>query len=156
SRTSAAAAEALGRSVPASAFFYRYRPDDEHNPYFGLLAFADAVVVTGDSIAMVSEALAAGKPVLLFDTGTGRRSMRGRGGGRAADRGNDVELGSDVFRLLMRIGARRITRDIRLVHRALTDSGRVAWLGEPWPRPGPADPSVAARTARRVLSLVGS
>jgi uncharacterized protein len=37
------------------------------NPYFGYLALADAIVVTADSVAMVSEALATGKPVLVAD-----------------------------------------------------------------------------------------
>ena len=33
------------------------------NPYFGLLALSDALIVTEDSVSMVSEALASGKPV---------------------------------------------------------------------------------------------
>ena len=37
------------------------------NPYFGLLALADAIVATGDSVNMVSEALATGQPVHIFD-----------------------------------------------------------------------------------------
>ena len=35
------------------------------NPYFGLLALADAIVVTEDSVSMVSEAAATAAPVLL-------------------------------------------------------------------------------------------
>lgn len=35
------------------------------NPYFGLLALADAIVVTEDSVSMVSEAVATQAPVLL-------------------------------------------------------------------------------------------
>ncbi|MCW3475935.1 mitochondrial fission ELM1 family protein [Limobrevibacterium gyesilva] len=35
------------------------------NPYFGMLALADAIVVTGDSVSMVSEAVATSAPVLL-------------------------------------------------------------------------------------------
>jgi len=35
------------------------------NPYFGLLALADAIVVTEDSVSMVSEAVATSAPVLL-------------------------------------------------------------------------------------------
>jgi mitochondrial fission protein ELM1 len=35
------------------------------NPYFGFLALADAIVVTGDSVNMVSEAAATGKPVYV-------------------------------------------------------------------------------------------
>jgi hypothetical protein len=36
------------------------------NPYFGYLAEADAIVVTSDSVNMVSEACATGKPVYVF------------------------------------------------------------------------------------------
>jgi mitochondrial fission protein ELM1 len=37
------------------------------NPYFALLALADTVVVTGDSVSMVSEACSTGKPVYVYD-----------------------------------------------------------------------------------------
>lgn len=37
------------------------------NPYFGLLGAADAVVVTSDSVSMVSEAAATGKPVHVVE-----------------------------------------------------------------------------------------
>lgn len=43
------------------------------NPYFGYLGLADVVVVTCDSVNMVSEALATGKPVHVVDL-PGRRS----------------------------------------------------------------------------------
>lgn len=36
------------------------------NPYFGFLALADAIVATGDSVSMVSEAAATGKPVHIM------------------------------------------------------------------------------------------
>ena len=37
------------------------------NPYVAMLALADAVVVTADSVNMVGEACATGRPVLLFE-----------------------------------------------------------------------------------------
>lgn len=40
---------------------------DGDNPFFGLLALADAVVVTADSVNMVSEAAATGKPVHIVE-----------------------------------------------------------------------------------------
>lgn len=44
------------------------------NPYLGILALADRLLVTTDSTSMVSEALGAGKPVDLFSfSGLGRR-----------------------------------------------------------------------------------
>ena len=36
------------------------------NPYFGILAHADLIIVTGDSISLSSEAAATGKPILIF------------------------------------------------------------------------------------------
>jgi len=45
------------------------------NPYFGFLAEADAIVVTGDSVSMVSEACATGKPVYVFDLEGGSRKF---------------------------------------------------------------------------------
>ena len=38
---------------------------DKDNPYLGILACADAVVVTGDSMSMCAEAAVTGKPVLI-------------------------------------------------------------------------------------------
>lgn len=37
------------------------------NPYFGMLGLAEAVLVTADSVSMVSEAAASGKPVHVVD-----------------------------------------------------------------------------------------
>jgi mitochondrial fission protein ELM1 len=37
------------------------------NPYFNMLAEADAILVTGDSASMVSEASATGKPVYIYE-----------------------------------------------------------------------------------------
>ena len=39
--------------------------NDQPNPYPGILAMADAVIVTSDSINMASEAASTGKPVLI-------------------------------------------------------------------------------------------
>jgi mitochondrial fission protein ELM1 len=37
------------------------------NPYFAFLALADAFLVTADSVSMISEAAATGKPVHILD-----------------------------------------------------------------------------------------
>lgn len=43
------------------------------NPYFGLLAWADVVVTTVDSVSMSSEACTAGKPLLVFDLSAAKK-----------------------------------------------------------------------------------
>ncbi len=46
------------------------------NPYFGFLGLADAIVATSDSVSMVSEACATGKPVYIFDLEGGSDKFR--------------------------------------------------------------------------------
>lgn len=62
-RTSENARDALRRAVaPLGGWVWDMAGD---NPYFGLLALADAIIVTEDSVSMVSEAAATSAPVLL-------------------------------------------------------------------------------------------
>ncbi len=46
------------------------------NPYFGYLALADQIIVTCDSVSMVSEACATGKPVHVFDLPGGNAKFK--------------------------------------------------------------------------------
>ena len=43
------------------------------NPYFGFLALADTLIVTGDSVSMASEAVATGKPVYIAPLKSGHK-----------------------------------------------------------------------------------
>lgn len=64
-RTGADAEGALisALTVPHHAFLWSRGGD---NPYFGFLALADAIVVTGDSVSMCSEACATAAPVYIY------------------------------------------------------------------------------------------
>ncbi len=68
-RTGAPAAEALAQSLQAVPHRLFRWGDAGPNPYHGFLAWADAVVVTGDSVSMLSEALATPGPVFIADPG---------------------------------------------------------------------------------------
>ncbi len=46
------------------------------NPYYGMLGLADAIVVTCDSVNMVSEACSTGKPVMVIDLPGGSDKFR--------------------------------------------------------------------------------
>lgn len=46
------------------------------NPYLRYLACADAVIVTGDSISMMSEACVTGKPVFIFEVPTRNKRVK--------------------------------------------------------------------------------
>ncbi|HIJ39185.1 MAG TPA: nucleoside-diphosphate sugar epimerase, partial [Rhodospirillaceae bacterium] len=52
-------------SLPQPRFVHCWRPDSD-NPYMALLAMADGVVATGDSMNMCSEACATAAPVYIF------------------------------------------------------------------------------------------
>ena len=69
SRTRPEVAGALEAAFSVPAVLHRYRANDPQNPYFGILALADAFVVTSDSVAMLSEAAATGRAVHIFDLG---------------------------------------------------------------------------------------
>lgn len=45
------------------------------NPYFGLLALADAIIATSDSVSMISEACFTGKPVYVVNLDGGSRKF---------------------------------------------------------------------------------
>ncbi len=66
SRRTGAQNEATIRQYLAGVPSYIWDGQGE-NPYFGLLALADMIVVTSDSISMVSEACSTGKPVYIYE-----------------------------------------------------------------------------------------
>ena len=74
-RTGGEATEALAAGLaPAMHLLYRWgEPGD--NPYAGFIGLADATVVTGDSIAMMSEACAGEAPVFIAALGEGPRAQ---------------------------------------------------------------------------------
>jgi uncharacterized protein len=65
-RTPAALATRLRKAFAAFPGVFWRGPEDGVNPYAGLLAWADRIVVTPDSVNMLSEACATGKPVHTF------------------------------------------------------------------------------------------
>lgn len=65
SRRTGTAVDAIEDILGDDAMVYRWDSGEE-NPYAGFLALAEAIVVTGESVSMCSEACATGKPVYIF------------------------------------------------------------------------------------------
>lgn len=122
SRTRDSAVEALSASISAPHYLHRWQPADPANPYMAMLGTADRLIVTADSIAMLSEACATGKPVMMFDLG-GMRDPD-------SDQPRDFRAGGFLYGVLMRWFWQRLSRDITLVHRQLRDSGAAVWTDE--------------------------
>jgi len=67
-RSSAAQCNYLRLALSADFYWHDWNQPNEAkgNPYLAFLAHSDAVIVTGDSISMASEACSLGKPVYVF------------------------------------------------------------------------------------------
>lgn len=71
-RTPKAFAKAIAKRLTCRYHLYEWG-SSEANPYHGMLARCDALIVSGDSVSMIAESCASGKPVLID---TGFHSMR--------------------------------------------------------------------------------
>lgn len=152
-RTAPAALRELQRGIAGVPhYFYRWRPGAQHNPYYAYLALADALIVTADSISMLTEACATGKPVYMFDPGLGRQAMRC--GSEKVSGTNDFNLSTWMYRGLMRWGPQRLSRDITLVHQRLIAAGNAVWLGEEFPAVAPPPLQDIDRAVQRVRQLL--
>lgn len=137
-RTPAETIETFCANVSVPTYMFRWSKDAKDNPYFAFLGLAEAIVVTGDSMSMLTEACATGKPVHIFDLGVGRRAMRPQTVAAAAAAESEqrrgrieaVHLKAFFYRLMMRLGPQRLSRDIRIIHRHLVESGQAVWLGD--------------------------
>jgi hypothetical protein len=162
-RTPPRALAVIAESVTVPARIFDWQAAKADNPYLGFLGLADAIVVTGDSMTMLAEACATGKPVHIFDLGEGRYGMRENAPQRApaavahpwlmsALRARAKHLKVRVAKAILPV---RLHRDTRPIHRKLIESGRAVWLGDAFPdRPVPAQQSDVAVVAARVRSLL--
>jgi len=129
-RTGEAATDALQAAVTAPSYFHRWQADAPDNPFHAFLGLASRIVVTADSISMLSEAVSTAKPVLLFDIEEGPHAMRrDLDSRRIGTRGRSLD--ATVFRLLINHAPPRYARDLRVVHRQLIAAGPAQWLGDP-------------------------
>jgi len=134
-RTPKRAAEELQRHLTVPNYLYHWRADDQSNPYFGILALSDELIVTADSVSMLGDACATGKPVYMAELGGYGYPMRPE-----CHAEMDFRLIGLTYSWMMRFGPQRLSRDLRLVHRALLDTGRAVWLGESFVAPPPSLP----------------
>jgi uncharacterized protein len=146
-RTPTDVADAIDGELRVPHRLYRWRRDDPDNPYLGFLALAERIIVTSDSMSMLVEATATGKPVLIYD-------LADRDGRNTIWR--LPTLRALTFQLGRALGPRQIVRDVTAVHRAEVAAGRAVWLGQEWPTgkrpPPPADAQAAAARVRELFA----
>jgi mitochondrial fission protein ELM1 len=120
-RTPKLTADALESSLTVLHYSYRWGRSTE-NPYRGMLALADAFVVTGDSMSMLSEARAMGKPLYIFDMGDGRTPWW--------KLLHNYRYKPLSHHLGMGLGSERMRRDVGKIQQSLIDAGDAIWLDE--------------------------
>ena len=151
-RTPPGAAAALAAELRVPHVMHEWRADQDENPYLGYLALADQFIVTGESMSMLTEACATGKPVHIFD-------LRDEGLPATAQerlRRLRESLGYRplTHRLAQRLAPVRMRRDISALHDALIRNGRSVWLGDPLPESKPLPLPDSSAASKRVLALL--
>lgn len=164
-RTPAHTIDTLIEGLTAPAYVFRWARNAAENPYFAFLGLAEEIVVTGDSMSMLTEACATRKPVHIFDLGEGRYAMH-----PPAEPDPRVEIArrprwkgvershiqTFLYRQMMRFGPKRLSRDIRIIHKHLVEQGRAVWLGDPFPADRNLPPlECVSRAVEGVRTLFG-
>lgn len=124
-RTPEAFLDRLLALVPTPELLYRWGEAGD-NPYPGLLAWADRLIVTEDSVSMTAEALMTGAPVFIAPID----SARPEDGSRWWLRRSNYNWKALSHRLGMSLAPERFHRDVRRFHWRLVDAGKAAWLGD--------------------------
>jgi hypothetical protein len=148
-RTPEAAIDILSRQNGIPGHFYRWRPNDSDNPYLAFLALGDQFIVTGESISMLTEACATGKPVHIYCPGMGTDA------GHHATRPPRPSPRQRFNQLSNRHAPKRWRRDVRKIHQHLIGNGHAVWLGDPPPADRSQEPPRDLdRAVKRVQKLM--
>ena len=165
-RTPRRAMKVLKKSLELPCHLFDWHQGSKENPYLAFLGLADHLIVTGDSMTMLAEACATGKPVHIFDLGEGRYGMRQPPAPRTTGivarpwlmsalraRAKDIKV-----TVINQVLPARFHRDTRNIHRNLVQSGQAVWLGDAFPaerQPSPQSTSRVAEIASRIRSQLG-
>jgi mitochondrial fission protein ELM1 len=161
-RTPRRTTKVLAENLEVPCHIFDWHQGSKNNPYLAFLDLADQFIVTGDSMTMLAEACATGKPVHIFDLGEGRYGMREPPPPRAnvvvrhpwlasALRARAKDMQVKLINFVLPI---RFRRDTRPIHWNLVQSGRAVWLGDAFP-PGHAPvPHDRSRDVDEVVARV--
>ncbi len=125
-RTADSAFDALLNQLSMPRHVYRWANQSDENPYFGYLALADRVVITGESVSMLAEAGVTAKPLHIFDLA--ERNEPGDPAWKRLSRKLDYRSLRDWC--AVNFGAPHMQRDIGAIQRLLVSNGRATWLGK--------------------------
>jgi len=147
-RTPPGASAAFWAALGVPAWRHDWRDSTRPNPYRAYLGLADRFVLTGESMSMLAEAVAMGKPVHLFAMDDP---------GRWWLKIHNWRTKPLSHRLAMAFGPRRMRRDVARIQQDLVARGLATWLDAPLSGDSlraDIDPGAdVARAAERVRAL---
>lgn len=159
-RTAPTAALAFASALRDVDLAHRWLPGTraDENPYRGLLALADELIVTADSESMLAEATASGRPVFVYPLPQRRsfsalRLPREFIAARATPGGTGAGA---LFARLIELGWSRPTRDLALMHEHLIERGHAGRFRTPYNRATSTPASELDAFVARVRGLFDS
>ena len=124
-RTPSVFFDAMMAEIDSPYYLWRWESDSRReNPYWGYLALADQVIVTADSVSMLTEAISTERPVYLFDPAERDCWWMFRP--------HNWRHQVVSQRLSSWLVPRRMRRDVGKLQDSLVSAGRAAWLGKGW------------------------
>ena len=133
-RTPDAAYAAFLDTLDTPRFAWQWQAGAKDNPYLALLALADRLVVTGESMSMLAEASVTDKPLYVYDLADCPPVQPvGQDNCRSWWRyPHNFRYKPLSHRLAMMLAPRRMRRDVSRIQAAIVDSGRAVWVGQTW------------------------
>ncbi len=144
-RTSSAVYNAFLDEITVPAYVHKWESGQSANPYLAYMQLADKLVVTGESMSMLTEACYTGKPLYIFDPGDKGSWWRYR---------HNYRFKPLSHHFAMRFSPVRMHRDVGKIQQQLLLDGRAVWLGESFPETGELKlPDDVGRAVDRVRAL---
>ncbi len=95
-RTPKGFAQAIRDRLTCDYHLHEWSAASPANPYHAMLAHCDALMVSGDSVSMIAEACASGKPVIIDTQFNSMRDKHARAAQSLIQAGHAVELRADI------------------------------------------------------------
>ncbi len=154
-RTSRLAREALRHGADQARIF-PWVPDQADNPYLGLMAQADLIVVTGESESMLAEAVATRRPLYIYPLEELPKGPKGRFQEMVLRHamGRGFAALASFCRWLLDQGLVVPRRDLRLLHRALVEKGLACQFGIGQASPGGGLTEERDAIRQRIVALL--
>jgi hypothetical protein len=146
--------EAFDKFRPPHSFLFKWHPSSAENPYSAMLHLSDRIIVTSDSVAMMIEAVRAGKPTEIYklpERKVSPWSMLTRLLFRSAHDSNGSQLRRFAQRLRM-LGFIDAPDHLNVLARTLVARGSASYFGEnaaPNPTPLPDEMAEIVKTIKQ-------